>query len=168
MIEESQDLVQKVSRGGYKYFKYNLNPENTTNNFTIVLNDINGSSELFYSFNNTKSKDDQAFLTIDEDGEDTNLKPEMDSRISLRNFNESEILNTGTKYYQITNAEAKDLVYFSVKGLDDENEFQIYIFNRTVVKDLFDPSNVQNSIHDYKSILKYITTLLVVNILFKY
>lgn len=56
----------------------------------------------------------------------------------LRNDEDDEnLVFVGSQYFVITNTEEQSVLYFSVKGLDNQNEFVIRVYNESV----------QNSMH---------------------
>ena len=119
--------------------------EQEDNKFTIELSMIKGKTELFHSFTdeNPKSKDDYInpnnFIP-DREGnffermlDSVNDKIKLSKR-SIDTPNEIELRNYEKMYYQIERPEQEpnEVLYFSVRGLEETNEFQIYIYNRTV------------------------------------
>jgi len=58
-------VVQTVAKYSYKYFKYAISPGQTE--VTLVLNEISGITRLFYSFNDTRPKDDADYISYEKD-----------------------------------------------------------------------------------------------------
>jgi len=50
-----------VAKGPYKYFKYPISPGQKE--VTLVLNDISGTTGLFYSFTDTRPKEDADYIS---------------------------------------------------------------------------------------------------------
>lgn len=150
-VEEETELEQEVEKDNYKYFKYNLNPiQNGTlrninsssfmANFTIKLSIINGSSDLYYSFENSLPKADDDYISTNQSEtlEDVNFfggdsvayknnryKRQLGSKAYPYKSNQD-------KFYQIYNPNNNNVLYLSVKGLEDVNKFKVLVYNRTV------------------------------------
>ena len=125
----------------FKHTLISLKVEKQYNqNFTIVLNNIIGSSELFHSFNDTNPQNVSEYPT-EGSLESINESPNQGSYFYMGenevigNSSRNIQLDSKTKYYQVTNPDNIGRLYLGVKGLGDENKFQIYIFNRSVWND---------------------------------
>lgn len=144
-IVQEIEITSSVEKNSYKYYRVNLE-EQEDNKFTIELSMVKGKTELFHSFTdeNPKSKDDYInpnnFIP-DREGnffermlDSVNDKIKRLSKRSIDSPNETELRNYEKVYYQIEKPEQEpnEVLYFSVRGLDETNEFQIYIYNRTV------------------------------------
>ncbi len=159
-IQEQTNVVSKVEKDTYKYFKYSIKSTNRTlprnfdnetsymDQFTIELQEILGSCNLFFSFEekNPKSENDygkendmttepeQNFFE-DEDSykrvrrSETNLRNVQSLKSSTHQDNEAQ----KSKFYTISNPTGSDTLYFSLMGLEEENSFQVLVFNRTTV-----------------------------------
>jgi len=64
-LEEQDEVVQTVAKGSYKYFKYPISPGQKE--VTLVLNDISGTTGLFYSFSDTRPKEDADYISDEMD-----------------------------------------------------------------------------------------------------
>ena len=129
-VKQETNFVNEVAKDSYKYFKFPLVTKE--NNFTIQLKEINGTAELFYSFDDKTPKSDSDFVQnsdqsdIDENFSETNLK-----RIKRQSLETS--VEEKSKYYSIVNKNNNETLYLGVKGVSDKlNKFQIYIYNRTI------------------------------------
>ena len=129
-------LPQTVMKDSYKYFKHILKPNQDGNysSFTIALKINNGSSKLFHSFEDPNPKSDSEYLT--EEGLEVNNLKNTDQFFYLgenKVIDNDFLLDDNTEYYEVPNPEGlKGPLYLGVKGLEDENTFQIYIFNRSI------------------------------------
>ena len=150
-ITEEKEIKSEVPKNSYRYFKFPLlvksNGSATTQNyldkFTIELENVEGNTELFYSFDDENPKSDSDFLQATaQTGPDTNF---IEGKNMIENKYLFEVLayerafeslprETKKKYYQISRPSngQNELLYFSVKGYSDFNEFQVYVYNRTV------------------------------------
>ncbi len=123
-------MVQTVAKNSYKYFKYPL--ASGQKEITVVLNDIEGETRLFFSFNDTRPKDDAEYINDDE-------------RIKRSTYSKDV---AKTNYLWIANPEGFDRLYLSVRGYGDNNTFQIAVFNRTIGKaPITAEFNFQCSVH---------------------
>jgi hypothetical protein len=64
-LAEQDEVVQTVAKNSYKYFKYPISPGQTE--ITLVLNDISGTTRLFYSFDDTRPKDEADYISYEKD-----------------------------------------------------------------------------------------------------
>jgi len=135
-LENQAEVVQTVSKNSYKYFKYALNP--SEKNITLVLNDIEGNTQLFYSFEDKRPKDDAGYITSDYTKRSDYVK---------KFENSDEILNSKTKYYKIQVQNESERLFISAIGYEDINKFQIIVFNRTLNQENTNESNFHRSIH---------------------
>lgn len=151
LIEEETDIVSKVEKDVYKYFKYPV-PTSVSSNqtvldeFTIVMEQVAGSSELYYSFEEKNPKSESDYIKdSDPPGEkDENFyeDPEQGrSKPSAIKHRSVEVVQTlpvvygeplETRYYLIKNPNASETLYFSLIGKEEENEVQVHVYNRTV------------------------------------
>lgn len=126
------------------------------NEFTIELTSIIGRCEIHHSYTNSLPKSAEHSVSentntgfdmnfIDRDPPPTLPPPETtedDTTIKEAKYNDlvaraeqnQAVRNTQTVYYHITKPQqtSNQILYFSVKGLDDENHFQLTIYNQTV------------------------------------
>lgn len=109
-----------------------------------------GNTELFYSFEdeNPKSENDYIQNTGSQGGdynfieksasksENENIFYRMVRAIPFTPIRNVITDNLQKKYYQINRPASgqNELLYFSVKGFEIKNEFQVYVYNRTVVE----------------------------------
>jgi uncharacterized protein YegL len=140
-VPEERALTVELPKNTYKYFKFPLlvKPDNNSNGtflnkFTIELEDIEGASGLYYSFEHENPKSDDQYIDSTESKyEDSFISKFVRSMFSRA---EANIIpdSANKKLYQITRPASGDneVLYFSVKGLEDSNEFTIFIYNRTV------------------------------------
>lgn len=108
-------IISNVDRDRYKYFKYSV--KLTNDEFSIELRLIRGLSELYYSFYDNIPKNSSEYIT------DSDIMQNTVPRLSY---------NSNIKLYNVFNINKKDTLFFSVKGIDENNEFQIYIHDRIV------------------------------------
>lgn len=128
------------------------------NTFTIELRTAQGKSEIYYSFTNILPKSSEHLVNenlntgfdiyfIDSDPRTTTPPTTTDEEdlIEGRKYNEqiqedtttlkeSELIIIERLYYQISKPQQtpNEILYFSVKGINDENQFQLFIHNETI------------------------------------
>ena len=143
-VEEESPIVTKVEKNTYRYFKYPLKPldddsgEMVLKDFTIELEELVGSAELYFSFDNNNPKSDSDYIQS-EDQTDRNenfiddlvFRRNMQSVLRAEPSQNSEAGNK--KLYQVSNLNQSRILYFSVMGLMEENSVQVKIYNRTVL-----------------------------------
>ena len=131
-VLQTTHVVDKVSKNSYKYFKLPILKKE--NKITIQLKQINGSVELFYSFDDKIPKTENDFIqNTDEFDIDENFNETYLIRIKRNKFSTS--FEDNLKNYTIDMVENRDALYLSVKGVGDElNEFEINIYNITIEK----------------------------------
>ena len=137
VITEEKEIKSIVEQNTYKYFKFSLEQkpnnlslgQNVTDRerFTIELEKIDGDTDLFFSFTDENPKSEKDYIPKDPQKE-----PDM-------NFIEKFLLTKSTisdgsnkKYFQVTRPKNQTILYFGVKGYKEKNEFQVYVYNRTV------------------------------------
>jgi hypothetical protein len=137
VVTEEKEVKSTVEQNTYKYFKLPLEQKQTNlslnqnvtylDRFTIELEILNGNTNLFYSFDNENPKSDQDYIQI------APLK-EPDMNFIEKNVLAKSSVSDGSnkKFFQVKRPENKTLLYFGVKGYKENNEFQIYVYNRTV------------------------------------
>lgn len=123
------------------------------NEFSIELAQIRGKSELFSSFTNEIPKSSDMFVNeltantgadiffVDRDPPPppppTTESPPEGGGVTVKIDGGDDVVNAAVKtYYQIRRPQQppNDVLYLSVKGgSEDENEFQVLVYNRTVV-----------------------------------
>jgi hypothetical protein len=175
VIESEQEIVSVVEQNAYKYFKFSLEKadENASSlasssnktyldRFTIELKELNGSASLYFSFEENNPKAPSDLIQQNSQPEyDTNFIeiPENKSRkLDLKTAkSETKASNRAKKsqFYQVQRPTAgqNEYLYVSVKGMDKLNEFQIYVYNRTV--------NFETSIHKNLNIFIFVMGLLI-------
>ncbi len=154
-IQEETILASTVEKNSYKYFIYPLKPSDSiseekdfSKKFTIELQEIEGSAELFFSFedNNPKSDDDILTETDNEDKEKNFVEQNTDrlkrnARFQIQKNETKKSLKK--KLYQVDNPLGKELLFISVKGLEINNSIEIFVYNRTIE----DNRNCMNSLN---------------------
>jgi len=146
-IPSKIEIVSKVEKDSYKYFRLPLTTNNATynqtlNEFTFELKILSGSTELYYSFEDENPKSESDYLKDDTNPDQTDSNF-IDSLFSLKNKRGLKSIITSqkstddfkTKLYPVRKPDngQNDLVYFSVKGLnDEENNFQVYIYEEYI------------------------------------
>ncbi len=137
VITEEKEIRSTVEKNTYKYFKFSLEktPNNMSfnqnvtylENFTIELEKLNGDTEMFYSFNDENPKSNLDYIQKDP-------QKEPDMNFVEKNYESKviEINGENKKYYQVTRPKNQTLLYFGIKGYKEKNEFQIFVYNRTV------------------------------------
>jgi hypothetical protein len=116
----------KVSRNSYKYFRltfdnktidlFNTSEENFS--FSIALINKVGLSDLFLSFDEQNPKDPADFLSS--------------SKINYNYIIKKKIGNYSQKIYQVNKRSSRNELFMSVKGFKEKNEFEIFIYNRSI------------------------------------
>lgn len=152
-IEEESPVVTKVEKNTYKYFKYPLksldeevdsNDSTVLKEFTIELEELVGSAELYFSFDNSNPKNESDYVQSDDSSDrNENFIDDLVYRRCRRTIKLSgtraEVLTDDTvgpsgnkKLYQVSNLNQSRILYFSVIGLMEENSVQVKVYNRTV------------------------------------
>ena len=116
--------------------------------FTFELKFISGRTELFYSFEDENPKSPSEYLNDNNpDQKDENfidfieklskrINKVLEEKLYFQKVKSTE--NNSTKYesklYPVKRPSngQNEIVYFSVKGLNDENEFQVYIYEEYI------------------------------------
>jgi hypothetical protein len=174
-IQDETRIVSTVEKNSYKYFKYPLRPSNSSVNgemflkkFTIELQEIEGSAELFFSFedNNPKSDDDIVKETTSEDKEANFVEDSNVNRVKrnagMHEENDEISKSVKTKFYQVDNPLGKEILFISVKGLEVNNSIEIQVYNRTVGE----KTNSMNSVHYQNNLFfTFFTTIIFAHIL---
>lgn len=125
----------KVNKNNYRYFKFNLteniiedidrNYTGILNEFSVGLKDVKGSSKLWYSFDDENPKDPADLLSIVEQNTGGNY-------VEAKNSKRKRSVSSDEKYYQIKRPSGKEILFMSVKGIGETNEFEVYVYNRTI------------------------------------
>ena len=151
-IKEETRILLTVEKNTYKYFKYPLKPDNFSGSnetfmerFTIELNEIVGSANLFFSFEDSNPKSDQDFVqeTAGADKEANFLEGNQTIAFGQMKRDNAEIMQHDDlrivsravkkpKLYQVENPLGKNILFFSLKGLEANNSVQVHVYNRTV------------------------------------
>ena len=137
-------ISTRVEKDSYKYFKLIIDDDENINEtskysstmkmFTIELQQLSGSSELYYSFQDQNPKNQENFIP-------DSSTPDSDSNfIEKRSIDSHDLpaLNAkSSKFYNIDRGQSNssNVIYFGVNGVDYQNEFQIYVYNRTINND---------------------------------
>lgn len=111
--------------------------------FTIQIDMFTGRSQLFYSFTqeNPKSDEDMINPSGQQTGWEGNFiersiavgQVEHESRyVQIKDEIDETVVSSS--YYQIERPkdETNEVVYFSVKGMEKQNDYQLYVHNKTV------------------------------------
>ena len=128
-VPEQTQIEATVEMKSYRYYKIAINEiQLESNKFTIQLDILRGASELYHSFREQYPKSpenfiDPATLETNKDGNFVEKPKDMRDANKQKNI-----------YYQIQVPQEppNDMLYFSVRGLDEQNEFRIYVHNKTV------------------------------------
>lgn len=137
-VELENDVVSKIEKNEYRYYKYSLNEAlNKTNSsldsFSIELSIYDGDAGLFYSFEEENPKSDEEFLNIVDTESDTNfIEKNSRKKREVESENNDQILKR--KLYEIKRPQSgkNDLLYFSVKGYQDLNEFKVFVHSKVI------------------------------------
>ena len=150
-IPTKTEIKAVVPKNSYKYFKMSLIESNKTNvsrtsdilkEITFELKQLAGSTELFYSFEDENPKSDSDYYKDENpDESDSNL---IDKKTNLakryvksieKDTYSKEAKNSNDKLYPIRqSSNLSDIIYFSVKGFDENNEFQVYVYEEYKVE----------------------------------
>ena len=146
-VEQETNVVSEVPKDSYRYFKYPLQAieQNTTSRdlvptyldkFTLELKILSGSSDLFFSFEDKNPKNDDDYLKIDtKSDQDVNFYEDESILKRTKRDVDSDVNSSipiDVKYYQVNREGNGTVLYFSVKGLEDQNTFEVFVYNRTV------------------------------------
>jgi len=149
-IPSKTEIKASVEKDSYKYFRLDLfkNDSNSTDKylseFTFELKFISGRTELFYSFDDENPKSPSEYLNDNSNPKDENFIEKFFSDVNklmrekLYNPKIKSAENNSTNYekklypVKIPPNGQNEIVYFSVKGLSDENEFQVYIYEEYI------------------------------------
>ena len=133
-----------VTQNSYRYYQIPFSNEtiasfNVTEDsfrFSIGVTNKFGSTNLFYSFDEPSPKDPNDFLAS------TNSQPNslngsyIEQRRGFIMERKSDDENVEIVYpqtiYQITRPTNGTVLYVSIKGLEETNEFEVFIFNRFI------------------------------------
>lgn len=122
-VKLATNVSINIEKNSYKYFKFQVEKDSSTQTylarFTVEMNEIDGSSDLFYSFSDNNPKSESDYIK-----DDTPFERE-ENFIELRR-------QSGTKYVQIENKDELATLYFSIKGLGQKNSVEVTIHNRTL------------------------------------
>lgn len=132
-VEQEKEIKSSVEKNTYKYYKVNLEKRKDLKKFSVELKELRGRSRLYHSFKEENPKSDDDFLS-------NSTQPDKDGNYIEKMYSLVRLTPTGlritdnTLYYQIERPDgvANDWLYMSVKGLDDVNDFQVIVYNRTI------------------------------------
>lgn len=140
-MPQQTEIQASVELRSYRYYKLDVD-EIGLDEFTIQLNMLEGQSEIFHSFNDQYPKSpedfiDPATIVPDKEGNFVERGARLEGDDHKRSDEapmEKAKKKKKTAYYQIQvpNSSPNDVLYFSVRGLSERNEIQIYVHNRTV------------------------------------
>ena len=168
--QPAQTVIEKPIKGScrknsYKYYKLKFDDQNKklfniTGNesikFTIGLKNLIGSTGLTSSFEDENPKEKDDFIDNKPNGGNLNGNyVEKAHNIQKKSIQEN--------LYQIDKPEDKDSLYFGVKGYEDDNEFEVLIYNRQVTKPI---PNGEKCIHKAFGKLNILLLLLVLVIFY--
>ena len=151
VISEEKEIRSVVEKDTYKYFKFSLETKQENESistdkiylekFTIELEDVEGQTNLYTSFDDENPKDKNDYIVNEaQTGDDFNFIEKPNSKnyydIDLiSQYTKSAVSNgTNKKYFQVNRPPSgqNEILYFGVKGYKEKNEFQVYVYNRTV------------------------------------
>lgn len=118
-VPQQTQIEATVEMKSYRYYKVNTDEMNS-NELTIQLDMVKGRSEVFYSFSEQYPKSPDHLL------DPSATRGEL--------FVESRAKKIKKAYYNIDvpSEQPNDTLYFSVRGIDDQNKFRFYVHNKTV------------------------------------
>ena len=126
-VEIEQEVQAEVKEFSYNYFKFNLETIaeifNVTNfietpiQFNVGVTDIVGSTKLFFSFDEENPKDDEDYII------DVKTQKKEERFIQIK---------SKEKIYPICRPANTTTLYMSVKGLQGDNSFKLFIYNESV------------------------------------
>ena len=132
----------KVSQNSYKYFKLSFdnqtidlfNATDDTFGFSIGVVNKLGRSNLFVSFDEENPKDPSDFLQSSNSDSNLNGSYIEQRRVLKTGDNEIETpeINYPQTIYQVTKPGDKNVLFMSIKGAEEINEFEIFIYNRVI------------------------------------
>ena len=145
-IPSKIEIVSKVEKDSYKYFRLPLTNSNETfnqtlNEFTFELKILSGQTQLFYSFEDENPKSESDYLSTNDnkpDQTDSNFIDSLTFYRNKRSLKSNKIQKASDNFEKILYPVKRpvsgqnDIVYFSVKGLSDENNFQVYIYEEYI------------------------------------
>ncbi len=145
-IDEVDEIKTEVDQYSYKYFRFKLNPDKGTGliakNLTIELQEMIGSTELFYSFadSNPKSENDYLNATdeLDQNYHESGVVI-LDSIHKFTKFSEISVKTKAfdltsvnrTQYYRVSNTDRLSPLFISVRGNEIKNDFKLMISDLT-------------------------------------
>jgi len=141
-------ITAKIVKNSYKYFNLNFEPKNENdtipNKFTIEVKDIVGRTGLAFSFDDEQPKEDSDYVSDSASSSYYgNYIERFKTAVNLRKQRADEKNNEATStLYQINRPENKTVLFLGLKGKADENEFHLYIYNKTVTNEIKKPSKV--------------------------
>lgn len=139
-IQTQTTIKDRVEKGAYKYYKLDLKREKNLKKFSINLAQLKGRTMLVHSFENENPISDDDLVTVDNstDGEGNFVDEDDAAMTYLVQSNDDQ----STSYepwrieqralYDIEPTDKDEQLYLAVKGYDDENEFEMFIYNRTI------------------------------------
>lgn len=136
-VPEQTQIEATVEMKSYRYYKISINEiQLESNKFTIQLDILRGASELYHSFRDQYPKSPENFIdpaTLDTN-KDGNFVEQLKSLVVSQSEDMGDAKKPKNIYYQIQVPQEppNDILYFSVRGLDEQNEFRIYVHNKTV------------------------------------
>lgn len=136
-VPEQTQIEASVEMKSYRYYKIGINEiQLESNEFTIQLDILRGASEIYHSFSELYPKSPENFIdpaTL-ETNKDGNFVEQLKSPVVSQSDDMRAVKKTKNIYYQIKVPQEppNDILYFSVRGLDEQNEFRIYVHNKVV------------------------------------
>lgn len=142
-----------MEKHAYKYYRFNLSDGDFPRDlkrFTVQLDTFAGRSDLFHSFTNENPKSNDDYIDPNEieaewEGHFVEKSAVMVRGRAARSADiasaNKELTNTVAKedplkqsYYQIERPDLgpNDVLYFSVRGLETSNDFEVFVHNKTV------------------------------------
>ena len=133
-------ISSRVDKDSFKYFELSLTNQTSgfknsftmPKNFTIELKQLNGSAELFYSFDEKYPKSKEDYISNFENLNATEKK--WTEKFKLNKKSNKKV----SKFYNVNSAlsNLSKTLYISVKGFDYRNEFQIFVHDKMLNSDV--------------------------------
>jgi len=153
MITEKTEIKSDVRKNSYKYFKYST--KNKTEKISLEVKDLNGKTEVYYSFEDENPKSPNDFILSNT----TETKSSADdiSRFSPKIFDDKiSVVITRPSNSSV------EFLFIGIRGVSETNEFQIQVSNIESPKKSFNPTTVI-----IISVLAVIIGLTIIGVIYK-
>jgi hypothetical protein len=153
MITEKTEIKSDVRKNSYKYFKYST--KNKTEKISLEVKDLNGKTEVYYSFEDENPKSPNDFILSNT----TETKSSADdiSRFSPKTFDDKiSVVITRPSNSSV------EFLFIGIRGVSEANEFQIQVSNIESPKKSFNPTTVI-----IISVLAVIIGLTIIGVIYK-